>query len=498
MTTRNYIAVDLGAGSGRIAVGKLQGNRLSLEEVHRFPNNPVRVAGHLHWNVLGQFEELLHGLSLSARRFGVISSIGVNTWGVDFGLLDEHGVLIGNPYHYRDDRTRGVMERALEQVSREEIFQITGTQFMPLNTLYQLYAMHLQNSPALEMARTLLLMPDLINYWLTGERLGEFTIATTSQCCDLSSKTWAMGLLDRLGLPSHIFPPIIHPETTIALLLPCVDDVGLQETRVVAPACHDTASAVAAIPAATENYAYISSGTWSLMGVVVPRPIVTEEALRFNFTNEGGVGGTIRLLKQIAGMWLIQECRRMWTRAGQDLSYDAMNQMATRARPFQALIDPDNPAFVHPEDMPQAIRQFCIKTGQTAPAEQDGIVRSILEGMALKYRMTLAELEQITGHHLAVIHVVGGGSQNQVLCQFTADACARPVLAGPVEATALGNVLAQALVDGACGSWSEARAILRANLPLKVYEPEATDMWDDAYPRYRQLLDKVGSFNPRI
>ncbi len=490
MTTRNYVAVDLGAGSGRVAVGTLDDNRVTLHEVHRFSNNGVRVAGHLHWNVLGLFEQILNGLRLCAQQFGDMASVGVDTWGVDFGLLDQRGALIGNPYHYRDQRTDGVMEQVLERVSRQEIFGITGTQFLPLNTLYQLYAMRLSKDPALEMARTLVMTPDLMNYWLTGEKLGEFTIATTSQCCDLHSKAWATGLLDRLGLPSHIFPFLISPGSRIGRLLPLVEAEGLRNTLVMAPACHDTASAVAVIPASTEPHAYISSGTWSLMGVVVPRPITTDAALCANFTNEGGVDGTIRFLKQIAGMWLARECQRSWTRSGQPLPHDKLNEMVARARPFSALIDPDDPLFVHPADMPDAIRQFCAKTGQAAPVERGDLVRAVLEGIALKYRLTLEELEEATGARLPVIHVVGGGSQNQMLCQFTADACARPVSAGPAEATALGNVLAQALADGLCGSWSEAREIVRASVPLELYEPQGSDAWEPAYTRFRHMLGK--------
>jgi len=487
MGNKNFVAIDLGAESGRAVVGCFDGQHLSLHEVHRFRNGPVRVAGHLHWDVLRIFEEIQNGLMQAARQFGEIASLGVDTWGVDFGLLDKTGALIGNPYHYRDHRTDGVMERVFARVPRAQVFEATGIQFMQLNTLYQLYSM--ADSPALDIADTLLMMPDLFNYWLTGAKLGEYTIATTTQFFDTRNNTWAFGLLERLGLPTGIMPRVISPATEIGQLLTSVaDQMGLHNVRVIAPACHDTGSAVAAVPARTDDYAYISSGTWSLMGVVSPHPVITDMTRDFNFTNEGGVGGTIRLLKNIAGLWLVQECRRAWARAGDELGYDAITALAQRAKPFQVYIDPDHPSFLSPEDMPKAIKDFCAATGQPVPSDRGTLVRAVLEGLACKYRVTLEQLERITGRHLGVIHIVGGGSQNQLLCQFTADVCARPVYAGPVEATALGNVLAQAIAVGYCASWDEAREIVRAAFPLKIYEPQDTTMWDEAFARFQNII----------
>jgi rhamnulokinase len=489
MTTQNLVAIDLGAESGRVVVGRFEGKRLSLHEVYRFRNGPVRAAGHLHWDVLRIWEEIQNGLAQAARQYGELTSLGIDTWGVDFGLLDKSGALIGNPYHYRDHRTDGVMEQVFARVPRAEVFQATGIQFMQLNTLYQLYAMALAGSPALDIADTLLMMPDLFNYWLTGEKLGEFTAATTTQFFDTCNNTWATGLLERLDLPTRIMPRVIPPATEIGPLLPSVaDQLDLRGVKVIAPACHDTGSAVAAVPARTDDYAYISSGTWSLMGVVSPKPLITDMTRDFNFTNEGGVGGTIRLLKNITGLWLIQGCRRAWARTGDELSYAALTALAEQARPFQAFVDPDHPSFLSPDDMPKAIQNFCAATGQLIPLDRGTFVRVALESLACKYRLTLEQLEKITGRHLQVIHIVGGGSQNQLLCQFTADVSARLVFAGPVEATALGNVLAQALAVGYCASWAEAREIVRTAFPLKAYEPRNRVAWDDAYAHFKNIV----------
>jgi rhamnulokinase len=486
MASRNFAAIDLGAESGRVVVGQFDGRRLSLYEAHRFRNGPIHVAGHMHWDVLHIFEEILAGLARAAKQSGAPASVGVDTWGVDFGLLDRTGALIGNPYHYRDHRTDDVMDKVFARVPREAVFAATGIQFMQLNTLYQLYAM--LDSPALDCAETLLMIPDLINYWLTGEKVGEYTIATTTQFYDTANGAWAIGLLGKLGLPARIMPRVIPPATPIGPLLPAVaQPIGVGGIQVIAPASHDTGSAVAAVPARTADYAYISSGTWSLMGVVWPQPIITAMTRDFNFTNEGGVGGTIRLLKNVTGLWLIQECRRAWARAGDELSYADITALAERAAPFQALINPDHPSFLNPDDMPHAIQSLCAATGQSVPSDRGSLVRVALESLACKYRLTFDQLEQIAGRRLEVIHIVGGGSRNQVLCQFTADACARPVLAGPVEATALGNIMAQMVAGGECATWAEAREIIRDAFPLATYEPRDTAAWNAAYARFREL-----------
>jgi rhamnulokinase len=381
------------------------------------------------------------------------------------------------------------MDKVFQIVPRAEIFKTTGLQFMQFNTLYQLYAHALEQSPALDIAATLLMTPDLFNYWLTGEKLGEFTIATTSQFYNPRTRAFATDLLEKLGLPTRILPPLVPPTTEIgAVLPPIAQTANLRGTKVVAPACHDTGSAVAAVPTRTENYAYISSGTWSLLGTVVKEPVISDAAMNFNFTNEGGVGGTFRLLKIITGLWLIQECRRVWAREGAEYSYDEIIAMAARAQPFGAFVAPDHHAFLNPDDMPQAIRDFCAATGQSAPCDRETMARAVFESLALNYRVTVEQLEKIWGRRVEVIHIVGGGSQNQMLCQMTADACARPVHAGPVEATAIGNLLAQAIAAGYFASWDEAREFVRSAFPLKMYAPRDPAAWEEAYARFTRLL----------
>ncbi|MEO6062414.1 MAG: rhamnulokinase family protein [Thermoflexales bacterium] len=480
--TTNYVAMDLGAESGRAVVGAFDGARLALRIVHRFPNRPVRVAGHLHWDALRLFDEIRNGLDLAAREYGEIASVGVDTWGVDYGLLDRTGALIGNPFHYRDHRTDEMMAQVFARIPRQDIFARTGIQFMKLNTLYQLAAA--ANTPALEAAQRLLMMPDLFNYWLSGEIAGEFTIATTTQFYDPRHRVWATDLLDGLGIPARILPPVIQPATRVGgLLAGHAEHPGLRRTQVIAPACHDTGSAIAAIPARSARFAYISSGTWSLLGAVVAEPVLTEAAYRFDFTNEGGVDGSFRLLKNITGLWLIQECRRAWMREGAELSYDTLVGLAAQARPFLASIDPDDPVFSAPDDMPRAIQDYCAASGQAIPEDRGAIVRVALESLALKYRATLDKLEAILGYRVEAIHVVGGGSQNRMLCQFSADACARPVFAGPVEATAIGNLMAQAIGNGDCASWAQARQIVQATFSPILYEPRETSPWETAYAR---------------
>ena len=491
-----FLAFDLGAESGRAVVGLLEGDRLRLEEVHRVPNGPVRILGHLHWDVLRLFSEMKRGLRMCIQELGPdLASVGLDTWGVDFALLDRDDRLIGNPYHYRDPRTDGMMEEAFRRVPQQEIFELTGIQFMQLNTLYQLLAMGLGDSAELASAQRLLMMPDLFNFWLTGEKVCEFTEATTSQFYDPRAGDWARDMLDRLGIPSHILGDIVPPGTVLGPLLPSIaEEIGLSDVPVIAPACHDTGSAVAAVPyqSAPQKGCYLSSGTWSLMGAEVPEPVITPQSLEFNFTNEGGVCSTFRLLKNIMGLWLVQECRRVWAREGRSYSYDELTQMAQRAEPFVALVNPDDPAFLHPADMPAEIRAFCARTGQSAPEDTGAMVRCVLESLALTYRSTLEKLEAMLGRGLEVIHIMGGGSRNSLLCQFTADATQRPVLAGPMEATAIGNVLMQALSLGELASLKEARAVVRGSFEVVPYEPGDPTPWDGAYERFCELAAPTG------
>ncbi len=488
--TVNLLAFDLGAESGRAIVGHFDGERLSLEEIHRFPNGPVRLFNSLHWDILRLFSELKQGLAKAVHEQGAgLVSLGLDTWGVDFALIDRAGALLGNPYHYRDPRTDGMLEEAFRRVPREEIFEETGIQFMQINTLCQLLAMVIQGSPLLTVADTLLMIPDLLNYWFTGQKVSERTIASTSQCLNPTTGRWARAMMDRMGIPSHIFPEIVEPGTVLGHLLPAiVDETGAGNISVVAPGCHDTASAVAAVPAESKHYAYISSGTWSLMGAEVTSPVITPKSRQFNFTNEGGVCNTIRLLKNIAGMWLIQECRRTWMAAGEGLSYQEITQMAGAAPSFTAIINTDASEFLAPGDMPARIRDYCAHTGQPVPETRGALVRIVLESLALKYRWTLERLEELLGYRLDTLHIVGGGSRNLLLNQFTADAIGRPVIAGPVEATAIGNVLMQLLALGHIASLGEGREVVRRSFEMATYLPGAMAPWDTAYGRYLDLI----------
>lgn len=485
-----YLAFDLGAESGRAIIGTLIDARLALEEIYRFPNEPVRIPDGLHWDVLRLFHEMKEGLRRAAARYGTgLKSLAVDTWGVDFGLLGEKDVLLGNPYHYRDDRTRGVMEEAFKVVRREEIFSQTGIQFMPFNSLYQLLAWRQQQPALLSQAQTLLMMPDLFNFFFTGIKAGEFTNASTTQMYNPRTGTWAIDMLEKLGLPVTLLPAINPPGTIVGQILPRVArETGAEEIPVIAPGSHDTASAVAAVPAAGPDYMYISCGTWSLVGVEVREPVINEQTLSLNFTNEGGVGGTFRLLKNVTGLWLVQECRRTWERQGEALSYGELTTLAREASPLTAVIDPDHPAFLNPEDMPAAIQAYCRETGQPVPRTKGEIVRCALESLALKYRWVLEKLEGILGKELPVIHMVGGGTRNELLCRFTASATGRPVVAGPVEATAAGNLLVQAMAMGEVGSLNEVREIVRHSFALKTYEAEKTDVWEEKYEAFIRLL----------
>src|SRR3954454_12163656 len=499
--TSDYLDLDLGAESGRGVLGRFDGERLALEEVHRFPNGPVRMLDTLHWDLPRLFEEMKVALRKAVAANPGLDGVGVDTWGVDFGLVGRGDTLLGNPVHYRDARTEGMFEAAFRRVPRERIYEITGLQFLPFNTLYQLLALRLADSPLLEVAETLLLIPDLIGWLLTGRRVGERTNASTTQLFDPRAGAWSDELCGALNLPRAILPELVDPGTELGPLRKALaEEVGFapgHPPTVLLPGTHDTASAVAAVPAVRPagvaavvgppDWCYLSSGTWSLLGVEVPRPVINAETLRGNFTNEGGVAGTTRLLKNIMGLWLVQECRRTWARQGRDYSYDDLHARARAARPFAALVDPDDPTFLSPGDMPARLAAYCVKTGQEPPSDEGVFVRCALESLALKYRWTIERLEAILGTTIRTIHVVGGGTRNTLLCQFTADACGRPVHAGPVEATAAGNVLLQARGRGRIGSLADARAIVARSFPVTVYEPRATAVWDDAAGRFAEF-----------
>jgi rhamnulokinase len=487
--TRKLLAFDLGAESGRGVLGFCDGQRLRLEVVHRFANGPVRTLDALHWDVLRLYGEMLAALRRCAADHGGIDGVGVDTWGVDFALLGRGDTLLGNPRHYRDPHTEGIMETAFARVSRLEVFRQTGIQFMRFNTLFQLLALQRDRSPLLDVAQTLLFMPDLFHFFFTGVKVNEFTDASTSQLYDPTARGWAYGLVRAFGLPERVLGSIVAPGTVLGPLRPAVaSETGIDPVPVITPASHDTGSAVAAVPAEGQSWAYLSSGTWSLMGVELPAPLINEAALRYNFTNEGGVGGTIRFLKNIMGLWLVQECRRTWERAGQAYGYDDLTRLAEAAPAFVSLVNPDDPGFILPASMPAALADFCRRTGQPAPVEPGAVVRCALESLALRYRWVLERLEELTGRRLEVVHVVGGGCQNGLLCQFTADACDRTVLAGPVEATAIGNVLVQALGLGLLGSLAEAREVVRRSFEVRTYAPQDSGRWQGPYERFLALL----------
>lgn len=489
MTAVRYLAFDLGAESGRAMGASFAGGKLMLEELHRFPTGPVRVLDSLHWDVLRFWSEINHGLARAASAYGAsLASLGLDTWGVDYGLLAADDTLLGNPYHYRDERTNGMVEEAFKRVPRAEIYAHTGIQFLQLNTLYQLFSMVRAGSPALQAARTLLTMPDLFNFWLSGVKTNEFTNATTTQCFDTRRQAWAGGLLDALGIPRGLFQEITRPCSVLGMLrAPVAEEACCRLLPVVAVGSHDTASAVAAVPAQGKDFIYISSGTWSLMGVENDAALVNAQTLAHDFTNEGGVNHTYRFLKNIMGMWPLQECRREWARAGQSYSYDDLTALAHEAAPLRSFILTSDPRFFAPGQMAERIQGFCRETGQPVPHTPGEIARCALESLALEYRWVAEKLELLNGRKYPTIHIIGGGSRNRLLNQFTADAAGCTVVAGPVEATAIGNVLAQMIALGHIASLAEGRALVRHSFEVSAFQPGSKDAWDAAYERYLRL-----------
>ena len=488
METLTYLAVDLGAESGRVISGSLTSNGLQLNEIHRFQNSGVHLGEHLHWDVLNLLCEIKHGLS---KADSPVQSIGLDTWGVDFGLLDAHDTLIGNPYHYRDDRTDGMMEAVFEIIPRDVVYQKTGIQFMQLNTLYQLFAMVKSNLSTLSCAERLLNMPDLFNFFLAGQKANEFTISSTTQCYNPTKKDWDFDLLSQLSIPSRLFGEIVKPGTILGKLRPSVAGEIGYSTSVISGAGHDTACAIAAVPASGDDYMYLSSGTWSLMGVLLDQPIISAESMAAEMTNEGGVGGKIRYLKNIIGLWIVQECRQQWAREGVELSYDDLTRMASEASPFASLIVPDDKRFMAPKKMVAEIQAYCQDTGQPIPESKGAIIRTVLESLALEYRSVSEQIERLTGKEFPVIHIIGGGSQNKLLNQLTADATGKDVIAGPVEATAIGNILIQAVAMGELSSFDEGSEILKRSFEVEDYTTREKPVWDEAYGKYEDL--KKGS-----
>jgi rhamnulokinase len=488
----HYLAFDLGAESGRAVLGWRDGGRLQTEIVHRFPNRPVQTADGLHWDVLSLWAEIQQGIGLAAAHSETgLASVGVDTWGSDFALLDRQGVLVANPWHYRDQRTDGMQELVEQIVPRAELYAQTGNQSMRQNTLLQLTAMVRQGSPLLESAHTLLMIPDLFHFWMTGVRSVEFSSATTTQFYNPRAGRWAAELLTSLGLPGHLLPPIVPPATKLGPLVPWLQELcACGPLDVVLPVTHDTGSAVVAAPVLEPGFAFISSGTWSLVGTEVPAPVIDPQGLALNITNEGGWNGTFRYLKNVLGLWLVQECRRTFARAGQEYTYDELTTAAAAAAPLRSIVDPDDSTFFAPGDMPARIAAYCRRTGQPVPDGVGAIVRCTLESLALKYRYVIESIETILARRLSPIVVLGGGARNTLLNQFTADALQRTVIAGPVEATALGNLVVQMIGRGELANLPEARALIRASTPLTTYTPGDAADWDAAYTRLRQLMQQ--------
>ncbi|HUN60395.1 MAG TPA: rhamnulokinase family protein [Candidatus Sulfotelmatobacter sp.] len=484
-----YLAFDLGAESGRAILAYLRNGRLTTQEVHRFKNEPVEYGGSLHWDVARLWWEMRKALTQLENV--ELAGIGVDAWGVDYALLGERGELLQNPYHYRDSRTAGMMQEVFRRVPKEEIYRSTGIQFMPINTLYQLYATKQQTPAILECAQKLLTIPDLFHYWLTGKAVCEFTNATTTQLVNPITRTWAKNLIEQLNLPGHLLAEIVEPGTVIGALHPKIArNTALANTPVIAPAAHDTGSAVAGI-SAREDTAFVSSGTWSLVGIEVDQPILSTEAMRLNFTNEGGVQGTTRLLKNVMGLWMLQQCRQAWSAQGQSYEQSELQEMAVRETPFASLVDPDHESFLCPTDMLVAIDAFCARTQQRAAQTPGAYVRAILESLAFKYRLVLRNLEQLTGKRIEGIRVIGGGSKNRLLNQFTADATGKRVLAGPSEATALGNVAVQILASRAADSLKEVRAIVERSYPPEVFTPQDEERWNRCAERFEHYCEVV-------
>ncbi|RCW45550.1 rhamnulokinase [Paenibacillus prosopidis] len=484
------LAYDLGASSGRAMLGRLNEGKIEVEELHRFSNDPVQVGDRLHWDILRLLHELKQGL-LKAKHRGIkLDSIAIDSWAVDFGFIGSNGELLGNPYHYRDHHTDGVMEQVIEKLSASHIFGRTGIQFLPFNTINQLAALKQADSPLLRDAKHFLMIPDLLRYFLTGEMFNEFSNATTTQLYNPLKGGWDEELIRAIGISPDLFGQVAGPGERVGQLRSAVcEELNIESVPVYAVAEHDTGSAVAAVPALERSFAYLSCGTWSLMGTEIEEPVINELAQQLNFTNEGGAYGTYRLLKNIMGLWILQECRRSWERGGISYTFPELVKLADEAKPFAAFIDPDDPLFLHPGDMPARISEYSVRTGQTAPEDAGAIVRCILESLALKYRYVLELTEQLSGQTFNGLHMVGGGIQNTLLCKWTANAIGKPVWAGPVEGSAIGNMVVQWIASGELADIWEARKVIRESFPVDAYEPEQYEEWDHAY---RSFIDKTG------
>lgn len=477
------LAFDLGASNGRAVIGEFDGLRLTIKEIHRFLNPPVNVGRRLHWDILRLYHEMKQGiLKVKHLEYTNLKSMAIDAWGFDFGLLGSQGELLGNPYHYRDPQTDGMVEEVSKILSREEIFSRTGIQFIPQNTLYQLYAMKQASSPFLAQAETFLLIPALLRYFLTGEKKNELTSSSTTQLINLDTRKWDDHIPQKVDLSLPMFADIVPPGTVVGMLASSVcEELIVSAVPVIAVGEHDTASAVVAVPTTQENFAYLSCGTWSLLGTEVTEPVISQQALEWNFTNECGVNSTFRLLKNIMGLWLIQECLRIWEKKGNPVSYEEMTRLVNQATSFLAFIDPDHPMFVNPVNMPRQIQQYCRETNQYVPQTKGEILRCVMESLAMKYRLILERSEILTNQCFSGLHIVGGGTKNSLLMEFTANAIARPVWAGPTEASAIGNLLVQYMTLGQIKNVQEARSVVIDSFSIQTYEPSNVRSWGLAY-----------------
>lgn len=486
--TKRVLAFDFGASSGRAIIGCFDGDKITLEEVHRFSNDPVSVGGTVYWDVLRLFYEIKQGI-IKAKIAGGFDSIGIDTWGVDFGLIDSEGKLMENPVHYRDARTVGLVDEAFKTMPKEKLYGITGIQFMELNTLFQLISLKKYRPWMLERADKMLFMPDLFGYMLTGKMCAEYSIASTSQLIDLDKRMWSKEILDAFGIKESVFAPLVQPGTVLGELSKEVcEECGVDPVPVISVCGHDTQSAITSVPCENGDFAFLSSGTWSLFGTELDKPIVNETSMNINITNEGGFDGSTGFLKNIIGLWLIQESRRQWKREGKEYSYADLEKLALAAEPFKCFIDPDAPEFVPHGNIPERVREFCRKTGQYVPETVGEIMRCIYESLAMKYRLTFEKLRECTERDYPVIHVIGGGTKDGLLCQMTANSCDRTVKAGPIEATVMGNVAVQLMSDGSVKNIGQARKIVANSSELKTFEPKDTDKWAGAYEDFLKVV----------
>ncbi len=501
---KHYLALDLGAESGRGMLGTLMDGKLTLSEMHRFQTGPAslptmyprkaqsqkRSDKSYVWDFIRFWCEVKESIRQASKTIP-LSSVGVDTWGVDFALLDKNGQLLSTPFHYRDERTDGMMEKVFARLPRETIYNITGIQFMQLNTLYQLFSMVETDSPILKIADKLLMVPDLMHYWLTGKAVAEFTEATTTQFLDTRKGQWSREIIKAMGFPEHIFPEIVMPGTVLGpLRKSLVDELGT-ELQVVAPPTHDTGSAVAAVPAENDDFIWISSGTWSIIGMNSPEPVINDQSYLNNFTNEGGYAGTYRFSKNVMGLWLVQQCRRQWQKEGNDLSYAELTDLARKAPAFRTLVDPDYHQFLKVGNMVERIKEYCQRTAQPIPQTDGEMIRAVLEGLALRYRYIIEQLESMSGQAVSTIHIVGGGTKNTLLNQFTANATGKKVITGPVEATAIGNLITQAIAMGDIVTWDEGVGVICNSFEIEMYEPDYQPLWNKAYVSFKENLKKV-------